>query len=136
MDRTINKMQNYVQDLRSALEVECSYAEAEAYGTAKEWRSIDRKIRKMEHNIMKFKRKHNRISRTKEDTRQNVKYILTLLLPFLLILVKAVVHIGIVSLAVWIVMGLLDKPFSFSVVLAVWIALEVVGFFVCRKTEH
>ena len=49
----------YVQELRDALDLECSRKDAKAYGTLKEWKSVDGKIRRAERN---FAQKQKRIS--------------------------------------------------------------------------
>ena len=57
----------YAQELRDALDLECSRKDAKAYGTLKEWKSIDGKIRKTERNIAKFRKSNGRAAKTKED---------------------------------------------------------------------
>lgn len=46
----------YVQELRDALDLECSRKDAKAYGTLKEWKSVDGKIRRAERNFAKIGR--------------------------------------------------------------------------------
>ena len=57
----------YVQELRYALELECSRKEAYTYGTLREWKSIDGKIRKMERNFARFLRSNKSLAKTKGD---------------------------------------------------------------------
>ena len=59
----------YVQELRDALDLECSRKNAKAYGTLKEWKSIDEKSEKQSAILQNFGRamtgpqKQKRISR-------------------------------------------------------------------------
>lgn len=136
MDRTIKKLREYAQDLRSVLELECSREDARAYGTLKEWKAIDRRIRRIERKTRQFQRSLAKESRNLKDVRENIKYALVLSLPFLVILLKAVVDICIVALAVYLALNWMDKPFSVPVVVAVWIVIEADAFLLRRKTKH
>lgn len=136
MDRTMKKLREYPQDLRSVLELECSREDAKAFGTLREWKSIDRKIRKIERKTRQFQNSLVRESRNQKDVRENIKYALVLCLPFLMLLLKAIVDIGFVALAVYLALRWMDKPFSVPTVIAVWIVIEVVAFLVQRKTKH
>ncbi len=136
MDRTIKKLREYTKDLRSVLELECSREDARAYGSLKEWKSIDRRIRRIEKKTRRFQSSLAKESRNQKDVRENIKYALVLSLPFLVILLKAVVDIGIVALAVYLAFNWMDKPFSVPIVVAVWIVIEVVAFLLRRKTKH
>ena len=46
----------YVQELRDALDLECSRKDAKAYGTLKEWKSIDGKSEKQSAILQNFGR--------------------------------------------------------------------------------
>lgn len=136
MDRTMKQLQGYVQDLRSVLELECSCENAKELGTLKEWNSIDRKIRKLERRVRGFQDRFDIESRDRKDVCDKIKYALVLCLPFLIVLLKAIINIGLVAFAVYLVLSWMNKPFSVTTVLVVWIIIEVVAFFVQRRTKH
>lgn len=136
MDRTIKELREYTQDLRSVLELECSREDARAYGTLREWKSIDRRIRRIERKTRRFQSSLAKESRNQKDVRENIKYALVLSLPFLVILLKAVVDIGIVALVVYLALNWMDKPFSVPIVVVMWIVIEVVAFLLRGKTKH
>lgn len=121
----------YVQELRDALDLECSRKDAKAYGTLKEWKSIDGKIRKAEHNFEKFQKSNNMAAKTKEDFEDMVK---ALLVPFLLLLLKIAFDLAIIFLAAFAVSRLCGKPLSLLIVIAVWLAVKVLLFFLRRKS--
>ena len=118
----------YVQELRYALELECSRKEAYTYGTLREWKSIDGKIRKTERNFARFLRSNKSLAKTKGDFKEMVK---CLSVPFLLLLLKSAVDIAIAFLAAFAASRLLGKQFSF--VIAAWLAVKVLLFFLRRK---
>ena len=120
----------YVQELRYALELECSRKEAYTYGTLREWKSIDGKIRKTERNFARFLRSNKSLAKTKGDFMEMVK---CLSVPFLLLLLKSAVDIAIAFLAAFAASRLLGKQFSFLIVIAAWLAVKVLLFFLRRK---
>ena len=122
----------YAQELRDALDLECSRKDAKAYGTLKEWKSIDGKIRKTERNIAKFRKSNGRAAKTKEDFGDTVK---ALLVPFLLLLLKIAFELAIIVLAAFAVSRLCGKPFSFLIVIAVWLAVKILLFFLRGKSK-
>lgn len=121
----------YVRELRDALDLECSRKDAKAYGTLKEWKSIDGKIRKTECNFAKFRKSNNMAAKTKEDSEDTVK---ALLVPFLLLLLKIAFDLAIIVLAVFAVSRLCGKPFSLLILIAVWLAVKVLLIFLRRKS--
>lgn len=100
----------YVQELRYALELECSRKEASTYGTLREWKSIDGKIRKTERNFARFLRSNKNLAKTKGDFKEIVK---CLSVPFLLLLVKSAVDIAIAFLAAFAVSRFSGKTIFF-----------------------
>lgn len=122
----------YVQELRDALDLECSRKDAKAYGTLKEWKSIDGKIGKTECNFAKFRKSNDRVAKTKEDFEDRVK---TLLVTFLLLLLKIAFDLAIIVLAAFAVSRLCGKPVSLLIVIAVWLAVKVLLFFLRRKSR-
>ena len=120
----------YVQELRDALDLECSRKDAKAYGTLKEWKSVDGKIRRAERNFAKNRKSNDRAAKTKEDFGDTVK---VLFVPFLLLLLKIAFDLATIVLAVYAVSRLCGKPFSFLIVIAVWLAVKILLFFLRRK---
>lgn len=120
----------YVQELRDALDLECSRKDAKAYGTLKEWKSVDGKIRRAERNFAKNRKSNDRAAKTKEDFGDTVK---VLFVPFLLLLLKIAFDLATIVLAVYAVSRLSGKPFSFLIVIAVWLAVKILLFFLRRK---
>ena len=120
----------YVQELRDALDLECSRKDAKAYGTLKEWKSVDGKIRRAERNFAKNRKSNDRAAKTKEDFGGTVK---VLFVPFLLLLLKIAFDLATIVLAVYAVSRLCGKPFSFLIVIAVWLAVKILLFFLRRK---
>lgn len=120
----------YVQELRDALDLECSRKDAKAYGTLKEWKSVDGKIRRAERNFAKNRKSNDRTAKTKEDFGDTVK---VLFVPFLLLLLKIAFDLATIVLAVYAVSRLCGKPFSFLIVIAVWLAVKILLFFLRRK---
>ena len=120
----------YVQELRDALDLECSRKDAKAYGTLKEWKSVDGKIRRAERNFAKNRKSNDRAAKTKEDFGDTVK---VLFVPFLLFLLKIAFDLATIVLAVYAVSRLCGKPFSFLIVIAVWLAVKILLFFLRRK---
>lgn len=51
MDRQIEKLLAYTEDLKQALSLECSKEEAKKYGTVREWNAINRNIKRLERKI-------------------------------------------------------------------------------------
>lgn len=121
----------YVQELSDALDLECSRKDAKAYGTLKEWKSIDGKIRKTECNFAKFRKSNNMAAKTKEDFGDTVK---VLFVPFLLLLLKSAFDLAIIFLAAFAVSRRCGKPLSLLIVIAVWLAVKVLLFFLRRKS--
>ena len=121
----------YVQELSDALDLECSRKDAKAYGTLKEWKSIDGKIRKAKHNFEKFRKSNDRAAKTKEYFGDTVK---VLFVPFLLLLLKIAFDLAIIVLAAFAVSRLCGKPFSLLIVITVWLAVTVLLFFLRRKS--
>lgn len=70
MDRTMKKLREYPQDLRSVLELECSREDAKAFGTLREWKSIDRKIRKIERKTRQFQNSLVRVKKSEGCSRE------------------------------------------------------------------
>ncbi len=136
MDMTMKKLQGHTQDLRSVLELKCSREDAKGFGTLREWKSIDRKIRKIERKVRSFQNSLVRESRNQKEVCENIKYALVLCLPFLMALLKAIIDFGFVALAVYLVLNWIHKPFSVPAVVAVWIVIEVVAFLIRRKTKY
>lgn len=120
----------YVQELRDALDLECSRKDAKAYGTLKEWKSVDGKIRRAERNFAKNRKSNDRAAKTKEDFGDTVN---VLFVPFLLLLLKIAFDLATIVLAVYAVSRLCGKPFSFLIVIAVWLAVKILLFFLRRK---
>ena len=120
----------YVQELRDALDLECSRKDAKAYGTLKELKSVDGKIRRAERNFAKNRKSNDRAAKTKEDFGDTVK---VLFVPFLLLLLKIAFDLATIVLAVYAVSRLCGKPFSFLIVIAVWLAVKILLFFLRRK---
>lgn len=120
----------YVQELRDALDLECSRKDAKAYGTLKEWKYVDGKIRRAERNFAKNRKSNDRAAKTKEDFGDTVK---VLFVPFLLFLLKIAFDLATIVLAVYAVSRLCGKPFSFLIVIAVWLAVKILLFFLRRK---
>lgn len=120
----------YVQELRDALDLECSRKDAKAYGTLKEWKSVDGKIRRAERNFAKNRKSNDRAAKTKEDFGDTVK---VLFVPILLLLLKIAFDLATIVLAVYAVSRLCGKPFSFLIVIAVWLAVKILLFFLRRK---
>lgn len=120
----------YVQELRDALDLECSRKDAKAYGTLKEWKSVDGKIRRAERNFAKNRKSNDRAAKTKEDFGDTVK---VLFVPLLLLLLKIAFDLATIVLAVYAVSRLCGKPFSFLIVIAVWLAVKILLFFLRRK---
>lgn len=136
MDRTLKNLREYTQDLRTVLELECSREDAKVYGTLREWKAIDRKIRSIERKTRRFQNSLAKEARNQRDICDNIKYALVLCLPFLMLLLKAAFDIGIVALAVYLALNWMDKPFSVPVVVAVWIVIEAVAFLLQMKRKH
>lgn len=122
----------YVQELRDALDLECSRKDAKAYGTLKEWKSIDGKIRKTECNFAKFRKSNDRAAKTKEDIKDTGK---VLFVPFLLLLLKIAFDLAIIVLAVFAVSRLCGKPVSLLIVIAAWLSIKVLLIFLRRKSR-
>ena len=112
------------------MELECSRKEAYTYGTLREWKSIDGKIRKTERNFARLLRSNKSLAKTKGDFKEMVK---CLSVPFLLLLLKSAVDIAIAFLAAFAASRLLGKQFSFLIVIAAWLAVKVLLFFLRRK---
>lgn len=119
----------YVQELRDALDLECSRKNAKAYGTLKEWKSIDRKT---ECNFAKFRKSNDRAAKTKEDIKDTGK---VLFVPFLLLLLKIAFDLAIIVLAVFAVSRLCGKPVSLLIVIAAWLSIKVLLIFLRRKSR-
>lgn len=136
MEKIIRELTGYASDLRSSLMLECSREEAKAYGTLKEWKAADREIRRTERNVHRFQKKMRKETRSKANVKSDLRYYLLLCLPFLFLLLKAAFDIAVVALGVYVAANWLDKPFSIPLVLAVWLGIEVLSFFVRRRIKH
>lgn len=118
MDKQIEKLLAYTEELKQSLNLECSKEEAQNYGTFREWNSINRNIKRLERKI--------RPLQDREKTfygDDSLLYVTALCLTVLLWITKLVYIFGLVYIALYFVSFQIGIEFSMVAAIIVWLVL-------------
>lgn len=131
MDRQIEKLLAYTEDLKQALSLECSKEEAQKYGTVQEWNAINRNIKRLKRKI--------RPLQDREKTccgDGGLLYVTVLSLTVLFWFTKLVCTFGFVYISLYFISLKIGIEFSMAAAIIVWLVLcGVIGickWIVCR----
>ncbi|MCI8472540.1 MAG: hypothetical protein HFE65_05495 [Clostridiales bacterium] len=130
MDRQIEKLLAYTEDLKQALSLECSKEEAKKYGTVREWNAINRNIKRLKRKI--------RPLQDREKTccgDGSLLYVTVLCLTVLLWITKLVCTFGLVCIVLYLVSLKIGIAFSLTTAIAIWFVLCIV-YCICKRVLY
>lgn len=132
MDKQIEKLLIYTDELKQALVLECSKEEARKYGSVQEWNEINRKIKRLERKINALQEREKASCR---DGWYDVLYALICCLPIFFFIVKLICILGLVCIFLYYMSLGIGIKFSITTAIGVWIVICAIMCF-CERTNH
>ncbi len=127
MNRTAEKTTAYAYDLQSALALECSREDAKRNGTLREWKTINRKVRKLLRKSKRLERYINASSKTWQTAKDDLSLAGYIALAVFLALPRLGLEITVAALVALFVTKMIGVSFSFPAIVIVWLVYEVIA---------
>lgn len=131
MDKQIEKLLIYTDELKQALVLECSKEEARKYGSVQEWNEVNRGIKRLERKINTLQ-KHEKPSYG--DGWYNVLYALVCCLPIFFFIVKLICILGLVCISLYYISLGIGMEFSIATAISVWLVVCAI-MCICEQTN-